>query len=91
MCGMVKTTLYLPEELKAGLERIALREGRSEADLVREALADLVARRTPPKPRGAIFASGDPDWATNADHDLGDSASDHRHERCARLPRRERS
>lgn len=70
MCGMVKTTLYLPEELKVRLEQVALREGRSEADLVREALTELVERRTPPRPRGAIFSSGDPGWASTADRDL---------------------
>lgn len=70
MCGMVKTTLYLPDDLKARLEQVAQREGRSEADLVREALTDLVERRTPPRPQGAIFHSGDPGWAAAADHDL---------------------
>ncbi|MBA3420131.1 MAG: ribbon-helix-helix protein, CopG family [Geodermatophilaceae bacterium] len=63
-------TLYLPEDLKARLEQVARREGRSEADLVREALNDLVERRTPPRPRGAIFDSGDPDWAATADQNL---------------------
>lgn len=63
-------TLYLPEDLKARLEQVARREGRSEADLVREALNDLVERRTPPCPRGAIFDSGDPDWAATADQNL---------------------
>ncbi|MGQ0573433.1 MAG: CopG family transcriptional regulator [Pseudonocardia sp.] len=67
---MVKTTLYLPEELKARLEQVARREGRSEADLVREALTELVRRRIPPKPRGALVDSGDPDWAARADQDL---------------------
>lgn len=37
---------------------------------MREALNDLVERRTPPRPRGAIFDSGDPDWAATADQNL---------------------
>ncbi len=67
---MVKTTLYLSEELKAHIERVARTERRSEADVIREVLAEGLARRARPKPRGAIFDSGDPGWAAAADHDL---------------------
>jgi predicted DNA-binding protein len=35
---MVKTTLYLPEDLKSSVERLAREEGRSEAELFREAV-----------------------------------------------------
>jgi len=70
MGGMTKTTVYLPKELKARLELVARREGRSEADLIREALTEALAARTPPKPRGAIFDSGDPDWAATADQHM---------------------
>ena len=31
MYGMTKTTVYLPDELKEDLERLAKSEGRSEA------------------------------------------------------------
>jgi hypothetical protein len=34
MYGMKRTTIYLPDELKAALERTAAAEGRSEADVV---------------------------------------------------------
>ena len=37
-----KTTVYLPEELKAALGRAARASGRSEADLIREGIG-LVA------------------------------------------------
>ncbi len=70
MGGMVKTTIYLSEELKAGIERLARRERRSEADLIREAVAELVERSTPPRPRFGIFDSGDPNWAATADQHL---------------------
>jgi predicted transcriptional regulator len=43
--GMQKTTVYLPEELKAALERKAAEERRSEAEIIREAIADKVAKR----------------------------------------------
>lgn len=57
MYGMsVKTTVYLPEELKRALENEAARRGVSEAQLIRSAIAEAVAR---PRPR-AGFIDGDP-------------------------------
>jgi hypothetical protein len=38
MYGIKKTTVYLPDEVKAGLERVAGETGRSEADQKRCAL-----------------------------------------------------
>lgn len=69
MYGMVKTTLYLPESLKASVERLAREEGRSEAELVREALAELVASRRQARPRLPLFSHGlgDPTIAERAD------------------------
>lgn len=58
--AMYKTTVYLPEALKAGLERAAAETGRSEADLIREGIRLIIARREPPTPLSGIFASGDP-------------------------------
>ncbi|MBI3974174.1 MAG: CopG family transcriptional regulator [Chloroflexi bacterium] len=56
---MYKTTLYLPDDLKAELERTATTTGRSEADLIREGIRLVVAQQTPPAPRSGIFDSGD--------------------------------
>ena len=56
---MQKTTVYLPDELKAALERAAVETGRSEADLIREGVRHSVEQRTPPAPRVGIFASDD--------------------------------
>ncbi|HWB71748.1 MAG TPA: CopG family transcriptional regulator [Egibacteraceae bacterium] len=67
---MVKTTLYLPEELKAELERVAQMEQRSEADVIREALAELLRRRTRPKPRLGLGASDDQTLASRVDEAL---------------------
>jgi hypothetical protein len=36
MYGMIRTTIYLPDALKAELARAAAEEGRTEADLIRE-------------------------------------------------------
>ena len=57
---MNKTTVYLPDELTAALERAAAAQGRSEAELVREAVRELTQRLEPPRPRLPLFSSGDP-------------------------------
>lgn len=65
---MKKTTLCLPDDLKAELERVAREERRSEAELIRDALAAALDARRPPKPRVALGDSGDPDLASNLDN-----------------------
>ena len=52
-----KTTLYLPDDLKAAIEREARHRGVSEAQVIRQAIADAVVR---PVPRGGLFASRKP-------------------------------
>lgn len=42
-CVAVKTTLYLPEDLKRDVERVARQRGVSEAELTRESLRGTVA------------------------------------------------
>jgi hypothetical protein len=51
---MKKTTVYLPDDLKEALEREALRRDKSEAQLIREAIAAAVAR---PRPQGGLFSA----------------------------------
>jgi hypothetical protein len=70
MYGMKKTTLYLPDELKAALERAARIQKRSEADLLRQAVKDLTDKLGPPKPRLPLFDSGDPTFADRVDEEL---------------------
>jgi len=53
-----KTTIYLPEDLKSAVAETARREGRSEAEVIREAISAAVVPARP-KPRGALF-SGEP-------------------------------
>ena len=56
---MVKTTLYLPDDLKAELPREAARRGESEAELIRQALRrELDSVR--PRPKGALFSGTEP-------------------------------
>ena len=69
MYGMMKTTVYLPEDLKASLERVAAEQGRSEAELIREAIRALVGSGAPAKPRVPLVATGlgDPNAAERTD------------------------
>lgn len=59
MWEVTKTTVYLPDELKRDLERMAASSGRSEAQLIREAVAALTRSAAAPRPRGGLFSSGD--------------------------------
>lgn len=54
---MVKTTVYLPEELKAALRKLAAQRNCSEADLLREAVARLTGGTGAPLPRVPLFRS----------------------------------
>jgi len=56
--AMNKTTVYLSEELKIQLERVAAESGRSEAEIIREGVRLVVEHWTPPAPRLGIFNSG---------------------------------
>ncbi len=67
---MKKTTIYLPDELKAALERVALERRRSEAELIREAVRDLVRNAETPRPRLPLFSSDDPTLAERVDEEL---------------------
>jgi Arc/MetJ-type ribon-helix-helix transcriptional regulator len=67
MYGMQKTTVYLPDELKRALARVATRRGVSEAELIREALRAITRDAGPPKPRLPLFESGLPDLAERID------------------------
>ncbi len=64
---MNKTTVYLPDDLKLSLRRMAAASGRSEAALIRDAITALTRTATKPRPRGHLFASGDPLLAEHAE------------------------
>lgn len=67
---MIKTTIYLSEPLKRQLKRLAKRLGRSEAQLIRDAVERLVQEEPAPRPRLPLFASLDPDLAERVDEAL---------------------
>lgn len=52
---MVKTTVYLPEQLKKRVEAVAEQEGMSEAELVRVAIEHYTTSHTPPRPKLPLF------------------------------------
>ena len=67
---MKKTTVYLPDDLKAALERAAAEKGQSEAELIRKAVEELVRGLERPRPRLPLFSSGDPTLARRFDEEL---------------------
>jgi len=67
---MQRTTVYLPEDLKLDLERTARVAGRSEADLIREGVRQVVAVYDAPRPRIPLFRSHDPTLAEHVDEHL---------------------
>lgn len=59
----VKTTIYLPDDLKDALRKEARHRGQSEAEVVRQAIRALVRR---PRPRPGIV-DGEPMAARSED------------------------
>lgn len=51
---MKKTTVYLPDDLKENLTRVARERGVAEAEVIRDAIVAAVGR---PAPRAGLFAS----------------------------------
>ncbi len=69
--GMEKTTVYLPDDLKAALRRAARSTGRSEADLIREGIGLVTGTHRIAEPRLPLFESGQSDLAERVDELLG--------------------
>ena len=56
---MEKTTVYLPDDLKAAVKRTAAERGVSEAEVIRDSIRAGVSARKP-RPRGGLFAGKEP-------------------------------
>ena len=67
---MKKTTVYLPDDLKAALERAAVVRGQSEAELIREAVRRLTQDVEQPRPKLPLFRGKDPTLARRFDDEL---------------------
>lgn len=72
---MVRTTIYLPEELKAALEARAEADGRTEADIIREALVEKLRgpSKTARDMQFGLFDSGITTTSTEVDDVLTDT------------------
>ena len=73
---MEKTTVYLPSHLKRALERAARLEGRSEAELIREGIAEVASRHAVREPTLPLFHSATGDLAGRADELMEGFGSD---------------
>lgn len=54
---MTKTTIYIPDEVQAAIKGMAHREGRSQSELIREALSQYVEAHPRPQPKSIGIAS----------------------------------
>ena len=74
MCGMKRTTVYFPDDLKQRLEKTAERESRSEASIVREAVQTALDERDAAAPTLPLFDGwGEPTLADRVDELLAGS------------------
>ena len=65
--SMVRTTVYMEQETALALRQLAARQGRSQAELIRDALARYTGRAGRPTPKGiGKYRSGEPDVAQRA-------------------------
>ena len=73
---MMKTTVYLPDELKLEVARVARSEGISEAEVIRRAVESWTARIPRQRPRGGLLHLGDPTLAERVDEVLAEGFGD---------------
>jgi predicted transcriptional regulator len=72
---MVRTTIYLPDEMKRDLEARAETEGRTESDIIRESLARTLRGhgRIAKDLRFGMFDSGHDDTSARVDDLLAET------------------
>ena len=58
MNGMGKTTVYLDDALKSDLARVSALTGRSQADLIRDGIEQVVAQHLRVRPQMKATATG---------------------------------
>lgn len=73
---MVKTTVYLDAAIMVTLRQLSQQEGRSQAELIRDALAEFAQRRKrPPIPGVGEFDSGESSVSRNAEKVLREASA----------------
>jgi predicted transcriptional regulator len=72
---MVRTTIYLPDEMKRALEARAKAEGRTESEIIRESLTGTLRGhgRTIKDVRFGMFDSGRTDTSARVDEILAET------------------
>ena len=76
---MTKTTVYLDPEIALALRQLAAVKGRTQAELIREALATYARKAARPKPKGlGRYRSGRRDVSERADELLRRAVKDRR-------------
>jgi Arc/MetJ-type ribon-helix-helix transcriptional regulator len=58
MYGVKRTTIYLPDEMKAAIERAAATRGVTEAEVIREAVREHLESRRERKLNLPLFPEG---------------------------------
>lgn len=72
---MVKTTVYLPNDLAVTLRQMAISQGRTQAELMRDALETYAKSNSKPVSRGfGKYSSGETDVSERAEEILMDAA-----------------
>ncbi len=70
---MRKSSIYIDDEVDLALTRRAVAEGRTKADVIREALRDAAACALRVKPRAVGVFAGPSDLAAHADEHLAET------------------
>jgi predicted transcriptional regulator len=74
---MIKTTVYFDEELALVLRQLAGVQGRTQADVIRLAVAQYVDQASRPLPRGiGAYDSGRSDVSARADELLEEAVEE---------------
>jgi hypothetical protein len=72
---MVRTTVYLDAETALALRQLAAVRGRSQAELIRDAITSYTKRAARPASKGiGKYRSGEPDLAQRAKQILEEAA-----------------
>jgi hypothetical protein len=73
--SMVRTTVYLENEVALALRQLAAVQGRSQAELIRDALASYAKKAARPRARGiGKYRSGQTDGSERAKDILAEAA-----------------
>jgi predicted transcriptional regulator len=67
---MKTTTVHLPDEANLALEQLALQTGRSQAELIQEAIADYLSRKRQSLPSSIGMGASDRSDLSERDEEL---------------------